>query len=371
MLHCSIDGEPMPSLAKTAAFLSRMRQMAEASLKAALADNEVLIETEAFGPNPGRLRMLSCVPPSVGTGAPLVVMLHGCGQRAEAFAVQSGWVTLAERAGFGVLAPEQSITNNPSRCFNWFEPRDMARGRGEIGSIRAMIDHAVRVHGFDRRRIFVTGLSAGGAMAGALLAVYPELFAGGAIIAGTPFGVARSLREGLAAMRAEGLPEPKELAKRVRRASGPKRRPQRIVIWHGEADRTVDPANAEALAAQWALTLGYSEAPAEVEQHKDRTRLTWRSPFKRGSAVELNLLAGLDHGAPLATEGPYGLGQTGPFMLEAGVSSTLETARFWGIAPAGEASRGRAAEARAADPTPDGPESAATRLARRLSGLKP
>jgi poly(hydroxyalkanoate) depolymerase family esterase len=359
----------MPSLSETAAFLSRMRQTAEASLAAAFAENEIFVETADFGANPGRLRMLTYMPPGLAKDAPLVVVLHGCTQRAEAFAVQAGWTALADRAGFGVLAPEQSPTNNPNRCFNWFEPRDIARGRGEAGSIRAMIAEAVGAHHFDRKRIYISGLSAGGAMTAAMLAAYPEVFAGAAIIAGVPFGAAENVRQGLAAMRGDGLPAPDVLAERVRHAASARRRAQRIAIWQGDADRTVNRANGAALAQQWTQVLGLPSEPAQVEALDGRTRTRWRSAQASGSMVELNLLSGLDHGAPLAAEGPDGLGFAAPFMLEAGVSSTLETARFWGIAPPGIAAA--PLEAAAANQTAvlvHEPSSAITRLRRRLAG---
>ena len=91
---------------------------------------------------------------------------------------------LADLHGFAVLFPEQQRANNANLCFNWFVPEDIRRDSGEALSIRQMIEAMVVAHGLDRSRIFVTGLSAGGAMASAMLATYPEIFAGGAIIAG-------------------------------------------------------------------------------------------------------------------------------------------------------------------------------------------
>jgi poly(3-hydroxybutyrate) depolymerase len=147
-------------------------------------------QVEGFGPDPGDLLMFEHVPDRLPAGAPLVVALHGCGQKAALFDDESGWAGLADRLGFVLLLPQQQAANNPDLCFNFFEEGDNRRGRGEAASIAAMIAAARRRHGSDPQRVYVTGLSAGGAMAAVMLAAYPELFAGGAILAGLPYGCA-------------------------------------------------------------------------------------------------------------------------------------------------------------------------------------
>src|ERR1700761_645286 len=147
--------------------------------------------TEApFAPNPGNLRMFRYLPRGLKPGAPLVVVLHGCGQTASGYDAGAGWSQLAGQLGFALLAPEQKAVNNPNTCFDWFNPEDIARGQGEDASIAAMIADIEATHRLDAKRVFLTGLSAGGAMTAVILANYPELFAGGAIIAVLPFGVA-------------------------------------------------------------------------------------------------------------------------------------------------------------------------------------
>ena len=146
-------------------------------------------DVEGFGQNPGNLRMRLLAPTGSSVRRlPLVVALHGCTQTAAGFARGSSWDRVALAHGAILLLPEQRPANNRKTCFSWFEPHDTRRGGGEVESIREMIANAVAAHGADPRRIYVTGLSAGGAMAGAMLATHPELFDGGAIVAGLPYG---------------------------------------------------------------------------------------------------------------------------------------------------------------------------------------
>ena len=178
-----------------------------------------LCPVPAFGTNPGDLRMLVHAPAALHSAPALVVALHGCGQSAAEFAAGTGWSTLADRYGFVVVYPEQASANNPNSCFSWFQPGDISRHGGEARSIQEMVEHVIQAHGVDRRKIFVTGLSAGGAMACAMLATYPEVYAGGAIVAGLPYGSASSVQEAFEAMFSEQFPSDQELGDRVRAAS--------------------------------------------------------------------------------------------------------------------------------------------------------
>ena len=341
MLHRSITSrEPrwaavwgiatMSSLGETTAVLARLRKAMKR--QSSRVDDGGLVEVRGFGFNPGGLRMLAYVPQGLAPGAPVVVILHGCTQRAGPHARAAGWLDLADRLGFAVLAPEQGVENNPNRCFNWFEPGDIARDSGEAASIHAMVQHIVRARGLDPARVFVTGFSAGGAMTSVLLATYPEAFAAGAVVAGLPFGLAGNVQEAFAAMHGRARISSRELGALVEQAApAPTRRP-RLAIWHGQADGTVASRNAAALASQWAVCHGLAEQPDEVRIRRDWTRSVWRA--SDGEAlIEMNLLAGLGHGTPLAAGGDDPIGEVAPFMLEAGVSSSLEIARFWGLAP--------------------------------------
>ena len=189
-----------------------------------------------FGANPGALKMFCYLPPGLPKGSPLVVVLHGCGQNAAGYDHGAGWSTLAKRYGFALLMPEQQSVNNANTCFNWFNPEDIARDRGEAASIRQMIAEMVADHHIDRRRIYVTGLSAGGAMTSVMLATYPDVFAAGAVIAGLPYGIAGNVREALERMMQSQSRPATELGDLVRNASRHKGPWPRLSVWHGSAD---------------------------------------------------------------------------------------------------------------------------------------
>lgn len=296
-----------------------------------------------FGSNPGALQARYYLPAGLSDGAPLVVVLHGCTQNAAGYDHHSGWSQLADEVGFALLYPEQQRANNPNLCFNWFLPADTARERGEVSSIRQMIETMVVTHGLDRKQIFVTGLSAGGTMAAAMLATYPEVFAGGGIIAGLPFGCARTVPEAFDRMRGHGGPSEQELQLLVRKASKHNGQWPRISIWQGSGDHTVASANAESIAAQWRGVHKLDTAPTHSTSERGRSRQVWAD--EAGEAkIEINMVAGMGHGTPIGN----GLGTAGPYMLDVGISSTQEMAQFWGLDDADDA-RG-SARARSAPP---------------------
>lgn len=289
-----------------------------------------LTEIEDFGANPGRLTMLCHVPQDVAGPMPLVVVLHGCQQTASIYDRGAGWAAMGDRHGFAVLYAEQQRRNNPHLCFDWYLRNHSSRDRGQPASIREMIDRMVADHPIDRTRIFVTGLSAGGAMASILLATYPEVFAGGAILAGLPYRAATTLRGGVDAMTRGTGRSHAALADAVREATDHAGPWPRISVWHGTADDTVAPANAEEIAGQWLALRGLDRtAPTHDRHDRSGRHVVWSDGSDR-PVVELRLLDGLGHGAPVragAATWPM------PFFLPAAVSSTEEIAKFFGLLP--------------------------------------
>ena len=292
-----------------------------------------LVEIENFGQNPGNLRMLVHAPEALAYRPGLVVVLHGCTQTAQAYDLGSGWSTLADAHGFALLYPEQKSANNANTCFSWFDPAHTARDKGEAGSIRNMIERIAGDLNIDRDRIFVTGLSAGGAMTNVMLAAYPEVFAAGAVIAGLPYGSARNMHEAFRSMFSGASRSANEWGALVRAVS-PHRGPwPKISIWHGEADATVVPSNAQEIVKQWTDVHALPHHATSQETHGLHYLRQWRDEFGE-LRIEEHLIAGMNHGAPLASAKGLGVGVAGPFMLDVGVSSTLEIARFFGFAPA-------------------------------------
>jgi poly(hydroxyalkanoate) depolymerase family esterase len=318
----------MRTISDTIARLTALRNASQAT--GAPASSGRLSALEAFGSNPGALRGHIYVP-ALSANAALVVVLHGCTQSADAYDLGSGWSDMADRHGFALLFPEQLRQNNPNLCFNWFASEDNRRDRGEALSIRQMIAAVLADHPIDPSRVFVTGLSAGGAMASVMLASYPEVFAGGAIIAGLPYGCANTIPEAFDRMRGHGMPAPHELAERARLASRHQGSWPVISIWHGTADATVSLSNAEAIRAQWAPLHGTSESPDRIETVDGQTRRVWCDADGR-EVIEDFAIAGMGHGTPLGTTGADACGKGGPFMIEAGISSTRHICNFWGLA---------------------------------------
>lgn len=289
------------------------------------ASRDRLSELTVFGSNPGQLRARTYTPENLCPGAPLVVVLHGCTQTAADYDYGAGWSTLADRHGFAVLFPEQQRANNPNLCFNWFMPGDLRRDQGEPLSIRQMIETFAVSRSSDPKRIFVTGLSAGGAMAAIMLATYPEIFAGGAIIAGLPYACAKTVPEAFDRMKGNGLADGDA---RVREASDHKGPWPAVSVWHGTADQTVHPANAEAILRQWRGAHDLPETPSRTELIDNYPRRVWCDAHGR-ALIEMYSVTGMGHGTPLAAD--EGCGAIGPHMLEAGICSTRRIAEFWGL----------------------------------------
>ncbi len=189
---------------------------------------------------------------------PLVMLLHGCTHDAEHMAEISGMNNVAEANRFLVVYPEQTRRVNLMRCWRWFHPKHQTRDAGEPSVLAAVVDQVRTTHNVDPERVYVAGVSAGGAMAAILAAAYPDLFSAVAVFAGAEFKAATSLSEGIAAMK-RGGPDPVlqgQLAFEAMRSGlfRKKRRRMPAIVFHGTADTHVSPVNAEQAIAQWSKT---------------------------------------------------------------------------------------------------------------------
>jgi poly(hydroxyalkanoate) depolymerase family esterase len=330
------------SLRKTIASLVRNRGRWEKLLRAARrarapgagAVPSRLQEVHGFGSNPGNLRMFSYLPARLEAIPALVVVLHGCTQTAAGYDHGAGWSTLADRYGFALLLPEQQQCNNPNGCFNWFQTGDIERGRGEALSIRQMVEKIVIDQGIDRRRVFITGLSAGGAMTSVMLACYPEVFAAGAIIAGLPYGAASNVQQAFESMFQSPARSAQEWGDLVRGAAPHDGPWPRVSVWHGNADQTVIPANAREILKQWTDVHGLPATPSAQAMVDGYPRQVWINEGGE-ELIESYTITNAGHGTPLATgKADDECGAAGPFLLEAGISSSYHIAKFFGLTAA-------------------------------------
>ena len=192
---------------------------------------------------------------------PLLIMLHGCTQNPDDFAVGTGMNRLAEEHGFIVAYPGQPMTANQSGCWNWFNLTDQMRDAGEPRIIAGITRIIMAEFDIDGERVFVAGLSAGGAMAAIMNATYPELYAAAGIHSGLAYGTATDLASAFAAMRGSSSPAaPVQRTSHLKSANGR----SRTIVFHGASDQRVHPSNAEKILAE--ARAGVT-GPAQETQH--------------------------------------------------------------------------------------------------------
>jgi len=196
--------------------------------------------TRAYANAAGRRQYKLYVPADLeGEPLPLIVMLHGCTQDADDFAAGTQMNALAERHRCLVAYPVQPRQANPSKCWNWFKTDDQQRERGEPSLIAGITREIIAAHNVDPARVYIAGMSAGGAMAAIMIAAYPDLYAAAGVHSGLPAGCAHDLPSALAAMKGgkrRGVKRDTE--------SSPQ---QPLIVFHGDADTTVHVANAARL----------------------------------------------------------------------------------------------------------------------------
>lgn len=256
------------------------------------------------------------IPPQAGAGQPLplVVMLHGCTQDPDDFAAGTRMNDAARTRGFYVLYPAQSPHANAHRCWNWFKHTHQQRGRGEPELIAGMTQAVMAEHAIDPARVFVAGLSAGGAMAAILGETYPDLYAAVGVHSGLAPGAGTDLPSALSAMKG-GAP-------------GPRSEPSGVptIVFHGDADATVHPGNGGHVVAAAAGGAPAQSAETGVRGGRRFTRHVHRAA--NGAAVEHWVIQGSPHAwSGGSAEGSHTDGQ--------GPDATAEMIRFFFEQPAG------------------------------------
>lgn len=223
--------------------------------------------------------------------APLVVMLHGCTQDPDDFARGTRFNEHAERAGAIVAYPEQLAQHNPQKCWTWFDRAHQAADAGEPAIIAGITREVMARHAVDPARVYVAGVSAGGAMAVNTAAAYPDLYAAVGVHSGIPWSAAGDVAAALGIMRsgpAEDAPL-LEAARALLQSSGRASIP--MIVFHGAADAVVNPENGRRLASQWAVAAGAKDflRNPSTENGLAFTRDVW------GPLAELWIVEGLGH----------------------------------------------------------------------------
>ncbi len=253
------------------------------------------------------------------SGRPLVLMLHGCTQDAEDFARGTRMNAAAEGVGALVLYPSQLNSANANGCWNWFRPQDQQAGSGEPALLLAMVQSAMASHDVDRRRVYVAGLSAGGAMAAVLAQQHPEVFAAVGVHSGLVPGAANTMMGALSAMNSG--------AKGWVATTEDGTRPVPLIVMHGDADSTVHPRNGEQLLEGASAALASSVQSEDTGTTPDGQRYT-RTTVQDAASDTPRVLAEhwLLHGAGHAWSGGDARGS---HSSGSGVDASAEMMRFF------------------------------------------
>lgn len=219
----------------------------------------------------------------------LILMLHGCHQTPDDFALGTHMNALAEKHGLAVAYPAQTARQNAASCWNWFKPGNQIRGAGEPAILASLARKLTKDFGLDRGSVFVAGLSAGGAMAAILADVYPDVFSAAGVHSGLARGAARDLGSAILAMRNGSA------ARSIALDTAGQAHPVRRIVFQGDADSTVHPSNAATIVA---AALGSDATPERTSKKSVRGRGYARSDFAGPDGrvvLELWMLNGAGH----------------------------------------------------------------------------
>ena len=252
------------------------------------------------------------------TRLPLIVMLHGCTQDADDFALGTRMNALAERHDCLVAYPIQPQRANASKCWNWFKPGDQQRERGEPSLIAGITRDVMASYSVDPARVYVAGLSAGGAMAAVMIHSYPELYAAAGIHSGLPYRCAHDLPSALAAMKGG---KPIRRGPLADRGDGPGMPKRPLIVFHGDADATVHPSNGGELVREFSAGISPVD---EVPERRAGMRACTRRLLTAANGVDAEYWT--IHGAPHAWAGGSA---RGTYTDASGPDASAEMMRFF------------------------------------------
>jgi poly(hydroxyalkanoate) depolymerase family esterase len=267
------------------------------------------------GSRPYKLYMPSGYHP--GRLVPLIVMLHGCTQSPDDFAAGTRMNEAAEEHTCLVVYPGQTASANMQKCWNWFSEGDQHRGQGEPSLIAGITRQVMRDYAVDPRRVYVAGLSAGGAAAAIMGYAYPDLFAAIGVHSGLACGAARDMQSAFAAMQGGGAARP------AAARSGAQRRAVPAIVFHGDRDSTVNPRNADMVVAQAAQA-------AALSKHAEQGHAAGGHAYSRTLSTDTSGRTVIEqwvvHGAGHAW---FGGSAAGSYTDPRGPDATREMLRFF------------------------------------------
>lgn len=246
---------------------------------------------------------------------PLIIMLHGCKQTAVDFSIGTGMNVLAEKYECLVAYPIQPRRASRGKCWNWYKPEHQQRDLGEPSIIAGITRDIIANFNVDATRVYVAGLSAGGAMAAVMINTYPDLYAAAGVHSGLPYRRASGLLSALGAMKI-GIGAPRGLS-----AIGIQAAQRPLIVFHGDSDRTVHPSNG------WELLQGFEGAHATVsEEIVDQAQGRRSTLRKMQSSDGIDAEYWLVHGAPHAWAGGN---ESGSYTDASGPNASAEMMRFF------------------------------------------